>query len=61
MLTWPQDEMGKRYSFFYIIGMFASAASGILAFGLMQMAGLANLGGWRWIVSPANTLFEQID
>ena len=26
-----------------------SAFAGILAFGLMQMNGLANLGGWRWI------------
>ncbi|GIZ41949.1 hypothetical protein CKM354_000523200 [Cercospora kikuchii] len=48
--TWyVRYEMGKRYSFFYLIGMFASAASGILAYGLMQMAGLADLNGWRWI------------
>lgn len=46
-----EDEMGKRYSFFYIIGMFASAASGILAYGIMQMKGVADLNGWRWIVS----------
>lgn len=54
--TWyVRYEMGKRYAYFYLIGMFASACSGILAFGLMQMGGLAGLGGWRWIVScPAN-------
>lgn len=39
LTPWLPDEMGKRYSFFYLIGMFASAASGILAYGLMQMAG----------------------
>ncbi|KAK4628549.1 uncharacterized protein CLAFUR5_04001 [Fulvia fulva] len=48
--TWyARYEMGKRYAYFYLIGMFASACSGILAFGLMQMGGLADLGGWRWI------------
>lgn len=41
--------MGKRYSVFYLLGCVASAFSGILAFGLMQMDGLANLSGWRWI------------
>lgn len=41
--------MGKRYSIFYLIGCVASAFSGILAYGLMQMDGLADLTGWRWI------------
>lgn len=50
--TWyVRYEMGKRYGFFYILGMLASACSGILAYGLMQMGGLANMGGWQWIVS----------
>jgi hypothetical protein len=40
--------MGKRYSVFYLLGVVASAFSGILAFGLMQMKGLAGLGGWRY-------------
>lgn len=43
------DEVGKRYSVFYIIGCVASAFSGILAYGLMQLNGKANLTGWRWI------------
>ncbi|KAF2753132.1 major facilitator superfamily transporter [Pseudovirgaria hyperparasitica] len=48
--TWyTRYEVGKRYSFFYIIGCVASACSGILAYGLMQMKGLASLNGWRWI------------
>ncbi|RJE21364.1 phthalate transporter [Aspergillus sclerotialis] len=42
-------DVQKRYSIFYLIGCVASAASGILAFGLMQMKGLQNLGGWSWI------------
>ncbi|KAI0154621.1 MFS general substrate transporter [Xylariaceae sp. FL1272] len=48
--TWyTRYEVGKRYSFFYIIGCVASAFSGILAFGLMQLGGRENISGWRWI------------
>lgn len=48
--TWyTRYDVGKRYSVFYMLGSLASACSGILAFGLMQMKGLANLSGWRWI------------
>ena len=43
------DEMGKRYSIFYLIGSLASAFGGILAFGLMHMSGIQGYGGWRWI------------
>ncbi|KAI1469282.1 MFS general substrate transporter [Daldinia caldariorum] len=48
--TWyTRFEMGRRYSVFYLVGSVASAFSGILAFGLMQLDGKAGLGGWRWI------------
>ncbi|TKX25770.1 MFS transporter-like protein 31 [Elsinoe australis] len=48
--TWyTRYEMGKRYAVFYIIGCVASAFAGILAFGLMQMNGIAGKTGWRWI------------
>ncbi|KAH6654659.1 major facilitator superfamily domain-containing protein [Truncatella angustata] len=48
--TWyTRYEVGKRYSFFYVIGCVASAFAGILAYGLMQMSGLGGLTGWRWI------------
>jgi MFS family permease len=48
--TWYcRFELQKRYASFYVIGSFASALSGILAYGLMQMNGLAGLSGWRWI------------
>lgn len=47
--TWyVRYDMGKRYSVFYLLGVVASAFSGILAFGLMQMNGLAGMGGWRY-------------
>ncbi|KAK5199740.1 hypothetical protein LTR99_004535 [Exophiala xenobiotica] len=48
--TWySRYDLQKRYSIFYLIGCLASACSGILAYGLMQMDGLANYSGWRWI------------
>ncbi|KAK7540153.1 general substrate transporter [Phyllosticta citricarpa] len=48
--TWyVRYDMGRRYSVFYMIGSVASACAGILAYGLMQMDGLSNLSGWRWI------------
>lgn len=56
MLTFVLDEVGKRYSFFYVIGCVASAFSGILAFGLMQMNGLGGLTGWRCTYSLTPTM-----
>lgn len=48
--TWyTRYEVGKRYSVFYVLGCVASAFSGILAFGLMQLGGRGGLSGWRWI------------
>ncbi|KAK2734477.1 hypothetical protein FQN55_002647 [Onygenales sp. PD_40] len=48
--TWyTRFEVARRYSVFYLIGSLASALSGILAFGLMQMEGLQGIRGWRWI------------
>ncbi|KAJ5101396.1 hypothetical protein NUU61_003618 [Penicillium alfredii] len=42
-------DVQKRFSIFYLIGCVASALSGILAFGLMQLNGAHGLGGWQWI------------
>ncbi|KIW18924.1 hypothetical protein PV08_03213 [Exophiala spinifera] len=48
--TWyPRFDLQKRNALFYLIGSMASGFGGILAYGLMQMSGLANLSGWRWI------------
>jgi hypothetical protein len=40
--------MGKRYSFFYILGSVASGFSGLLAMGINKMKGIEGLAGWRW-------------
>ncbi|KAI1454011.1 MFS general substrate transporter [Annulohypoxylon moriforme] len=48
--TWyTRYEVGRRYSVFYLLGCVAAACSGILAFGLIQMNGVAGIPGWRWI------------
>lgn len=54
--TWyPRYDLQKRNAAFYLIGIMTSSFAGILAYGLMQMAGLRNIAGWRWIfiVGPA--------
>lgn len=48
LLTAPVDVQ-KRFSVFYLIGCVASAFSGILAYGLMQLRGTHGLRGWSWI------------
>ncbi|KAK6367074.1 hypothetical protein LTR64_007934 [Lithohypha guttulata] len=48
--TWyTRYEVARRYSIFYLIGSLASALSGILAYGIMQMEGASGIRGWRWI------------
>ncbi|KAL8713143.1 MAG: hypothetical protein Q9220_002664 [cf. Caloplaca sp. 1 TL-2023] len=50
LATWySRYDVGKRYAAFYVIGCIALAFGGILAYGLMQMGGLAGKAGWRWI------------
>ncbi|KAL2870160.1 major facilitator superfamily domain-containing protein [Aspergillus lucknowensis] len=48
--TWyPRYELQKRTAAFYLIGSTASGFGGILAYGLMQMDGVAGRAGWQWI------------
>ncbi|KAJ5788498.1 hypothetical protein N7457_003488 [Penicillium paradoxum] len=48
--TWyPRYELQKRNATFYLIGSMASGFGGILAYGLMQMDGIAGKAGWQWI------------
>lgn len=41
--------MQKRFSVSYFIVEMSSGFSGLLAYGLMHMKGLAGMNGWRWI------------
>ena len=59
--TWyTRFELQKRNAGFYLIGSMASAISGILAYGIMQMNGFANLSGWRWIFIVRTRIFISL-
>ncbi|OAA54557.1 Major facilitator superfamily domain, general substrate transporter [Niveomyces insectorum RCEF 264] len=48
--TWySRYDLGKRNAAFYLVGVVASAFASVMAAGIMQMAGVAGLNGWRWI------------
>ncbi|KAL1631089.1 hypothetical protein SLS56_004615 [Neofusicoccum ribis] len=48
-IWYTRYEVQKRFSIAYFIAEMSSGFSGLLAYGLMQMKGLAGLNGWRWI------------
>ncbi|KAJ5775100.1 phthalate transporter [Penicillium nucicola] len=48
-LWYTRYEVHKRYSSFYLISVIGGSLSGVLAYGFMQMAGLAGLAAWKWI------------
>ncbi|KAK2803782.1 hypothetical protein FQN51_003012 [Onygenales sp. PD_10] len=45
-----RSELQGRLSLFFSAGSMAGAFSGLLAYGINNMAGIANLAGWRWIL-----------
>ncbi|CAF1210049.1 unnamed protein product, partial [Rotaria sordida] len=42
-------EQAMRMAIFFGAAIIAGAASGILAYGIIRMNGMAGLEGWRWI------------
>jgi hypothetical protein len=46
---YPVDHLPLRIAFFYACGMFSGTISGLLAFAISYMNGLAGLSGWRWV------------
>ncbi|KAJ1930146.1 hypothetical protein IWQ60_000551 [Tieghemiomyces parasiticus] len=48
-LWYHQSELPVRFSIFYAATMVAGAVSGLLAFAIGRMDGLANLASWRWL------------
>ncbi|KAL2211264.1 alternative sulfate transporter [Sarocladium strictum] len=43
------SETSTRFGWFYFGNMFANACAGLLAYGLLQMRGVAGLSGWQWM------------
>ncbi|KAF4447766.1 alternative sulfate transporter [Fusarium albosuccineum] len=46
---YKRDEISKRYSWFFIGNMVAGAITGIIAYGILHMRGVAGLAGWQWL------------
>ncbi|KAK9765012.1 hypothetical protein K7432_006995 [Basidiobolus ranarum] len=42
-------ELGTRLAWFWGFQSLASAISSIMSFGILQMAGIAGLEGWKWL------------
>lgn len=50
LTTWySRWQLQTRMSIFYSAASLAGSFSGLLAFGIQHMEGVAGLGGWRWI------------
>ncbi|KAF4775618.1 alternative sulfate transporter [Colletotrichum scovillei] len=50
MTRWyKRDETSKRFSWFFIGNMLAAACSGLIAYGILHMRGIAGLAGWQWL------------
>ncbi|KAH6678850.1 major facilitator superfamily domain-containing protein [Plectosphaerella plurivora] len=46
---YKREETSKRFSVFFLGNMLASATSGLIAFGILRMRGIAGLAGWQWL------------
>ncbi|KAF4973355.1 hypothetical protein FSARC_333 [Fusarium sarcochroum] len=50
MTRWyKRNEISRRYSWFFIGNMTAAAMTGIIAYGILHMRGVAGLAGWQWL------------
>ncbi|KAL8279086.1 hypothetical protein RQP46_008544 [Phenoliferia psychrophenolica] len=46
---YKRDEMAFRNSCFFLGRELASSCAGLLAFGILRLAGRGGLAGWRWL------------
>ncbi|KAG9503523.1 hypothetical protein J7337_003474 [Fusarium musae] len=46
---YKRNETSRRFTAFFLGNMIASAASGLIAYGILQMRGIAGLSGWQWM------------
>ncbi|KAH6981691.1 MFS transporter [Ilyonectria sp. MPI-CAGE-AT-0026] len=46
---YKRNETSRRFTAFFLGNMIASAASGLIAYGILQMRGTAGLSGWQWM------------
>ncbi|KAJ3498473.1 hypothetical protein NLG97_g1099 [Lecanicillium saksenae] len=43
------DELGKKSAIFFLAAFTGAGFNGILSYGLVQLDGVANMKGWRWL------------
>ncbi|THY34680.1 alternative sulfate transporter [Aureobasidium pullulans] len=48
-LYYKKEETSKRFAIYFFGNNFASACTGLLAYGILHMRGIAGLAGWRWM------------
>ncbi|KAK4193244.1 hypothetical protein QBC35DRAFT_100222 [Podospora australis] len=46
---YKREETARRFSVFFIGNLFAGACSGLIAYGILHMRGIAGLAGWQWL------------
>lgn len=46
---YKRNETSRRFTAFFLGNMAASAASGLIAYGILQMRGKSGLSGWQWM------------
>ncbi|KAM0522802.1 hypothetical protein D7B24_002753 [Verticillium nonalfalfae] len=46
---YKRDEISRRFSWFFVGNLFALAMTGIIAYGVLHMRGIAGLAGWQWL------------
>lgn len=48
-IWYKRYEVQGRMAIFYAAASLSGAFSGLLAFGIEKMSGVAGLGGWQWV------------
>lgn len=46
---YKNNEISARFSYYFLGYFFALGSSGLLAFGILRMRGIAGLTGWQWL------------
>ena len=46
---YKNDETSKRFSIFFLGNLTVQALGGDMAYGILQMRGVAGLAGWQWL------------
>ncbi|KAK4647822.1 uncharacterized protein QC761_104730 [Podospora bellae-mahoneyi] len=50
MTRWyKRSEISRRFSYYFLGNLFAGACSGLIAYGILHMRGIAGLSGWQWL------------